>query len=366
MADPRLQKLAHVLVHHSLEIKPDDKFLLLSPAIAAPLAQEIYREAIRAGAHVTPSLTMERFQEIFLREASPEQLSHSSEYLNFCYNHFDVIFTIFAEENTKSLSAIDPKRIGMFRAARASASRRMMERSANGELRWGLTLYPTQAHAMDAGMSLSDYEDFVFNAGLLDQDDPIAAWNQVQVEQQRIVDFLMAHDEIHIVAPGTDLTYRVGGRTWISCYGKENFPDGEVFTGPIEDSVNGHVHFTFPAVYQSNEVEDVKLTFRDGKVVESSAGKGEAFLTGMLNLDAGARYVGEVAFGLNYGIKRFTKNTLFDEKLGGTMHMALGASYPETGGVNQSGLHWDMVCDLHEGKVYADGKLCYENGEFLI
>ncbi len=215
-------------------------------------------------------------------------------------------------------------------------------------------------------MSLSDYEDFVYGAGKLDLDDPVTAWQAVRAEQQRIADFLEQHDEIHIVAPGTDITYRVGGRKWINCAGTENFPDGEVFSGPIEDSVNGTVLFSYPAVYDGNEVEDVRLTFRAGRVIEARAGRGLDFLNAMLDSDAGARTLGEAAFGLNYDIQRFSKETLFDEKIGGTMHMALGASLPESGGVNESGLHWDMVCDLREGKVYADGQLCYDAGRFIV
>jgi aminopeptidase len=227
-------------------------------------------------------------------------------------------------------------------------------------------MFPTQAHAQDAGMSLSDYEDFVFGAGMLDQEDPVAAWRKVYEEQQRVVDFLGQRNEIHIIAPDTDITYRAGGRKWINCAGTENFPDGEVFTSPIEDSVNGKVRFTYPAIYLGNEVEDVRLIFRDGNVVESSASRGLDFLNAMLDTDAGARFLGEAAFGLNYNITGFTGGTLFDEKIGGTMHLALGASLPETGGKNESGLHWDMVCDLREGKVYADGQLCYEHGKFII
>jgi aminopeptidase len=194
----------------------------------------------------------------------------------------------------------------------------------------------------------------------------VAAWHKVHEEQQQVVNFLDQHNEIHIVAPNTDITYRVGGRKWINCAGTENLPDGEVFSGPIEDSVTGTVCFSYPAVYDGNEVEDVRLAFQNGKVVESSASRGLDFLNAMLDTDPGARFVGEVAFGLNYNIKRFMKETLFDEKTGGTMHMALGASLPETGGKNESGLHWDMVCDLRQGKVYADGQLCYENGKFII
>jgi aminopeptidase len=366
MSDPRHQKLAKVLVNYSLRLKPGDRFVIRSSAVAEPLIREVYREAIKAGAHVTLLLSLPDLNEIFFKEASDAQLTHISDFQKLRVEEADADLYIWAEHNTKSLSGIDPKRLAMAEAASAPLTRRFLERFAARELRWCGTLFPTHASAQDAGMSLSDYEDFVFGACLLDQDDPAAAWQKVQAEQQRVIDFLSQHDEIHIVAPGTDLTYRVGGRTWINCDGQANFPDGEVFTGPIEDSVNGTVSFTYPAIHHANEVENVRLTFRDGKVIEASASRGLNFLNAMLDSDAGARYVGEVAFGLNYGIKQFTRNTLFDEKIGGTMHMALGASLPESGGRNESGLHWDMVCDLREGKVYADGQLCYEAGRFTI
>ncbi|GCE26454.1 aminopeptidase [Dictyobacter alpinus] len=366
MADPRLQKLAKVLVNYSLAIQPGERFILKGPAIAAPLIKEIYREALRAGAHVSTLISIEGMNEIFFNEASEEQLQYVSPFNEFQINHYDTQLIIIADENTRALSNTDPQKQALHSAAQANISKRFIERAASNELRWSLTLYPTQAHAMDAGMSLSDYENFVFDAGLLDQDDPVAAWKKVQEEQQHIADYLDKHNEIHIVAPGTDLTYRVGGRKWINCAGDKNFPDGEVFTGPIEDSANGYVNFSYPAVYNGNEVENVRLVFKDGKVVESSADRGEDFLNAMLDMDAGSRFLGEVAFGLNYNVKRFTKEILFDEKIGGTMHMALGAGFPETGSSNESGLHWDMVCDLHEGKVFADGELCYENGKFII
>jgi aminopeptidase len=366
MADPRHQKLAKVLVHYSLKLKPGDKLSINASEVAAPLVREVYREAIHAGAHVNTFIALDGLHEIFIKEASDEQLDHISEYDQFTSEYFDAFLTIWSEQNTRAMSSVDPKRIAKRRAARSKLMKRELERMAAGEIRWCGTLYPTHAHAQDARMSLSAYEDFVYGAGLLDLEDPIEAWRKVHVEQQRIADFLMQHDEIHIVAPGTDLTYRVGGRKWINCAGTENFPDGEIFSGPIEDSVNGTVRFSYPAIYDGNEVEDVRLTFRDGKIIESSASRGLDFLNAMLDSDAGARYVGEVAFGLNYNIKDFTCDTLFDEKIGGTMHMAMGASLPESGGVNESGLHWDMVCDLREGKVYADGQLCYENGRFII
>lgn len=366
MADPRHQKLAKVLIHYSLHLKAGEKFLLGGPDIAAPLLREVYREAIRVGAHVTTHIDLDGLSEIALRESSEEQLTHVSELDKYLNEYFDAQLFIMGEQNTRALSSIDPKRMAMQSSSHAELSKRFLERAANNEMRWCLTLFPTQAHAMDAGMSLSEYEDFVYSAGLLDAEDPAAEWQKINEQQQHIADFLNKCNEIHIVAPDTDITYRVGGRKWISCAGDANFPDGEVFTGPIENSVNGTVRFSYPAIYNGNEVEDVRLTFRDGKVVEASAVRGLDFLNAMLDMDEGARFLGEVAFGLNYNVKRFTKELLFDEKIGGTMHMALGESYPETGGVNESGLHWDMVCDLHQGKVYADGTLCYENGKFLI
>ena len=366
MTDPRHQKLAKVLIHYSLALKPGDKLLIGCPSFAEPLIQELYREALRAGAYVRPRIRLEGLQEIFFKEASDEQLTAIPEIEKLEHEFYNVELSIWGSQNTKNLSGIDPKRIAKNREAHSEFFKRDLYRMAKGELRWCGTMFPTHAHAQDAGMSLSDYEDFVYNAGLLNEDDPVAGWRKVHAQQQRVVDFLDQRDEIHIIAPGTDITYKVGGRKWINCAGTENFPDGEVFSGPIEHSVNGTVHFNYPAIYDGNEVEDVRLTFRDGKVIESSASKGLHFLNAMLDTDAGARFLGEVAFGLNYNIKQFSKDTLFDEKIGGTMHMALGASLPESGGVNESGLHWDMVCDLRAGKVYADGNLCYESGKFII
>jgi aminopeptidase len=215
-------------------------------------------------------------------------------------------------------------------------------------------------------MSLGDYAAFVFGAGLLDHADPIASWRKVSVTQQRLVDHLNGKKDYRVVAAnGTDLRMSVAGNTWVNCDGHENFPDGEVFTGPVVDSVEGTVVFSFPAVHLGREVNDVRLTFRNGKVVDASASKGEDFLFKMLDMDAGSRALGECAIGTNYGITEFTRNTLFDEKIGGTVHFALGAGYPETGNTNQSGLHWDMVVDLRKGGyVEIDGEKISIDGKF--
>lgn len=367
MTDPRLEKLASVLVNYSLKIRPGDRLSIEAPDVAAPLVRAVYREALRAGAlEVIPSIRLAGLGEILLKEANEEQLVHISEHDRYVGEYFDAVLTIWAEENTRARSRIDPTRIAKRNEARAELMKRSLERIASGKARWCGTLFPTHGHAQDARMSLSEYEDFVYGAGLLEQEHPVAAWRKIAEEQQRIAEYLERHDEIHIVAPETDITYRAGGRKWINCAGTENFPDGEVFTGPIENSVNGTVYFRYPSLYHGNEVVGIRLTFKGGKVIESSAERGQDFLNAMLDMDAGSRTLGEAAFGLNYQIQEATGDTLFDEKIGGTMHMALGASLPESGGINDSALHWDLVCDLHEGKVYADGELCYENGHFLI
>jgi aminopeptidase len=253
--------------------------------------------------------------------------------------------------------------------------KRFLQRAADGELRWSGTLFPTQASAQDAERGLTEYEDFVFRAGLLHMDDPAAEWRKIHDRQARVCEYLNTKKEVHFRVPphaghdGTDLRVSVDGATWINCGGKENFPDGEVFAGP--QGVEGHVNYTFPAVYQGREVQGVRLAFKDGRVVDASASKNEEYLITMLDQDAGARGLGEIAIGTNYAIKEFTKNTLCDEKIGGTFHAACGAGYPESGSTNESGLHWDMVCDLrdHEGlpggTIEADGEVFYRNGRFL-
>lgn len=366
MADPRHEKLAKVLIHYSLAVKPGEKVLLSAPPAAAPLLKAAYREALRVGAFVSTRIVLPELREIFLKEASDEQIAYISDIQMHEVDYYDATLHIMAETNTRTLSGADLARMAKYSAARVTLDTREDARVAAGEFRWCLTLFPTDAHAQDAGMSLSDFEDFVYGAGLIDQDDPVAGWQAQAARQQRLVDFLNQHDVIRVVAPGTDISYRVGGRKWINCDGKVNFPDGEIFSAPVEDSVNGVVTFTYPAVYAGHEVEGVRLTFEQGKVVDAHAERGEDFLLAMLDTDEGSRRLGEVAFGTNYNIQRFTKELLFDEKIGGTMHMALGASYGETGGKNVSGLHWDMVCNLHEGKVYADDVLCYENGQFTV
>ncbi len=366
MRDPRLEKLAGVLVNYSVGVKPGQLVRISGPPVAQPLILELYRKAVEAGGHPFVRMAPEDLSEIMLKSGSDEQLKYLNPINLFEYEKIDCSIGIWAEENTKALSNCDPKKLGLTQAARKPLLETFMKRAAAGALKWAGTQFPCQAAAQDAEMSLTEYEDFVFSAGLLDRDDPVAAWKKVSERQQRLVDFLNGKKDYHVVAAnGTNVRLCVAGMTWINCDGHENFPDGEVFTGPVIDSVDGQINFSFPAVHHGRECDGVKLTFRNGKVVDASATKGEEFLISMLDMDGGSRFLGECAIGTNYNITRYTKNTLFDEKIGGTVHFALGAGYPETGNRNESGLHWDMVVDLREGGyVEIDGQKINVDGKF--
>jgi aminopeptidase len=242
-----------------------------------------------------------------------------------------------------------------------------MKRAAEGEFRWCYTLFPTSAYASEAEMSLADYEDFYYGACLATDDDPVGAWARTSEETKRLADWIQGRSEVHVTGDGTDLRLGIEGRRFIAADGEHNMPDGEFFTGPVEDSVNGDVTFSYPAVYGGREVAGVKLRFKDGKVVDASAERNEDFLITMLDTDEGARRLGELGIGTNYGIDRFTKEILLDEKIGGTIHLAVGMSYPETGGTNSSAVHWDMVCDLRQGgRITVDGEELQSNGKFSV
>ena len=366
MRDPRLEKLADVLVNYSVGVKKGDLVRISGPVGAQALVAEIYRKVLVAGGHPAVRMDEEQLTEIFLKHATDEQLQFVDPITKFTTETIDCSIGIWAEQNTKALSNIDPKRIGLQQAARKPILETFMRRAAEGKLRWCGTQFPTQACAQDAEKSLAEYEDFVFSAGHIDKPDPVAVWKQISQSQQRLADYLNGKKEYRVVAAnGTDVRMSVESRRWINCDGHENFPDGEVFTGPVIESVNGQINFSFPAVHHGREVQDVKLTFRDGKVVDASASKGEEFLNSMLDMDAGSRFLGECAIGTNYNITQYSRNTLFDEKIGGTVHFALGAGYPETGNTNQSGLHWDMVVDLRKGgHLEIDGERFNLNGLF--
>jgi len=374
MRDPRIDRLADVIVGYSTKVKKGDLVGIRSDPIAMPLIEAVFEKCLKVGAHPYWEATASGLDDLLLEHASDEQLAYLSPLQMQSIETLDVRIVFWAEVNTKSMSRVDASKQRLRSAARSPYMKRFMERTADGDLRWCGTLFPTAASAQDAEMSLKQYEDFVFAAGMLHLDDPAAAWQKLAERQQRAVDWLNTKKQLHFRAParnghdGTDLRVSVDGATWINCCGEQNFPDGEVFTGP--QGVDGHVNYTFPAVHNGREVDGIRLAFKGGRVVDASARRNEEFLIAMLDQDEGARNLGEIAIGTNYSIKECSRNTLFDEKIGGTFHAAVGAGYPESGNSNESGLHWDMVCDLRPdaggGSITADGEEFFRDGRFLF
>ncbi len=367
MADPRIEKLAKTLVDYSVAVRNGDRVLVNGSVIAEPLLKEIYARVLQAGGHPLMTVSLPGTDEIFFRYASDEQLKHVPKPLELIMETYDVRISVIAESNTKALSNVEPGKIVLQERARTELMRTFMRRSAAKELRWTVAPFPTNAFAQDAEMSLSEYEDFVYGACLPDMDDPVGYWQGFSAHQEKIVTWLKDKASVYIKGPETDLHLSIAGRSFVNCDGHYNMPDGEIFTGPVEDSIEGKVYFSYPAIYKGREVTGVRLWFEHGKVVKASADKNEDFLLQTLDTDAGSRYVGEFAIGTSQGITRFTREILFDEKIGGSFHMALGAGYPETGSKNESAIHWDMICDLRQGgEIFVDNKSFYRNGAFVI
>ena len=367
MRDPRVARLGELVVNYSLGLQPGKVLRIDAPPVSAPLAIEIYRAALAAGAHPYVDLQLERLPELLLAEANDEQLEYVSPIALAELEFVDAITTIWSESNTRALTHADPERHQRLISASQQLAKRRWQRMSAGELGWLGVHFPTEAHAQDAQMSLAEYERFVFRACHVEEPgDPVAHWQGVREELRSRAEALAEARELRIVGPGTDLKVGVEGRRWQPADGRYNMPDGEVYTSPLETVTEGEISFAFPALFHGREVTGIQLRFEDGAVVETQATRGQEHLEAMLDMDDGARRLGEVAFGLNYEIDRFTQNTLFDEKIGGTMHVALGSAFTDLGGLNESALHWDLVCDLREdGEVYADGELVWQAGRFL-
>ena len=365
MTDTRVTKMAQTIARYSVSLKPGERFLVLTSVPGMALAAEVYREALALGALPVVRTLHPELDELLYRYGNDDQVRFVPEYEKQELESLNARLVIRGDENVMTLAGIDPARLTIGRQARRPLLERMMARKAAGELKNCLTQYPTNASAQEAGMSLADYEEFVFRACFADRDDPIEAWLELSRQQQAYVDLLNNVKTLKVEGPGTDLALSVDGRKWVNSDGKANFPSGEVFTGPVEDSVNGRVRFDVPTLFSGQPVENIELEFKAGRVVAARAERGDQMLQSALDTDAGSRFLGEFAFGLNYGISRATRNILFDEKIGGTIHMAIGAGYPETGSQNRSAIHWDMIKDMKQGVVLADGRPVYESGRFI-
>ncbi|MGI9050091.1 MAG: aminopeptidase [Rubrobacteraceae bacterium] len=360
MRDERLEKLARVLVDYSVGAGGREQVVLSGGAGAEPLIKEVYKRLLDVGAFPVPQIALPGVQELFFEHARDLHYEKTPPISRAIYEEADAFISIMAPANTRALAGVDPAK----QQAIGKRDRALQEIVLEKD-RWILTLFPTEALAQESDMSLTDYENFVFGTMALSEDDPVGFWREKSKEQGRLIERLEQASEVRILGPDTDLKLSIEGRKFINGCGTHNMPCGEVFTGPVEDSAEGTVYFGAPVAVGGREVSGVHLRFEKGRVVEASAEKGEEYLKTMLDADEGARYLGELGIGTNYGIRRATRNILFDEKLGGTVHLAVGRSYASTGGKNDSSVHWDLICDLREGgELYADGELIEKDGVF--
>ena len=367
LKDERVEKLADVLTAYSLPIETGQQAVIEGTTLGEPLMLALYERLLTRGAHVMLRPVFPQAAPIFYGSAGDAQLDHLWEPDRWIFENFDARFVVLSEANTRQLSRVDPAKQARVSRTRKPLLDLAMRRTAAKDFRWLATLFPTEGYAIDAGMSLADYEDFYYRACMIDKPDPVAEWKSMATRHQRLLDWMKGRNLVHIEGEGTDLFLEVGGRVFEEASGTINFPDGEFFTGPIEDRTRGVVSFSFPAIWQGKSVEGIQLVFEEGRVVSATARTNEEFLLQMIDIDDGARVLGELGIGTNYGIKQFTGSILLDEKIGGTVHLALGASYPETGGVNDSAIHWDMVCDLRRGgRITVDGDLLMEDGKLLV
>ena len=369
MINPFYEKLANLVVNYSIKVKKGDRVVIEGPTIAEELFLALYFEIIKAGGHPLLFPEIKGAKELFYKYASEEQLLFLDNVIKVMRKEVDCYIRIWGDYNTHKLSLIDPKIIAKHRGS--PELRELMAmffgRRAKGDLRWVGIPFPCQSFAQEANMDLFSYIEFVKKALFLDKEEPVQEWSKMEKNQENIVEYLNNVDKIQVIGEDTDLTLSVKGRKWLNCSGQANLPDGEIFTGPIENSVNGHIRFTYPGIFSNREIENIFLEFNEGKVVNYSADKGEDQLKEILKIENADR-LGEFAIGTNFGITQFTKHMLFDEKIGGTLHCALGLGFGQTGSKNESAIHWDILKDmkLSGSKIIADGKVIYEEGNLLI
>jgi len=368
LTDPRILKLARILVDHSAAVQAGDRVAIETTINAEALVREVYALVLQRGGHPHMLLNLPDQDRLFFTHASDAQLDFTPTFQKLVTEQFEVYIRIRADVDTRALREVSPDRQSRWQKAMAPVRNTMLRRGGDKSLRWALTQYPTEAYAKEAGLTFEEYQDFLYGACHADDNtpDPVAYWGEIHEKQKKIIQRIEGHDNVRLLGPNVDLSLSIKGRKFNNSHGRHNMPDGEIYTGPVEHSVNGWVKFTYPAIYQGRGVEGVELHFENGRVSHATAAQGEDFLLTMIDSDAGARYLGEFAIGTNFEINRFTRNILFDEKLGGTFHVALGAGYPETGSLNTSVIHWDLICDLRQdSEIRVDGVVIYRDGQFV-
>jgi aminopeptidase len=374
MTDPRTERMATLLVGYSAALQSGQRVLIEAETAAEPLVRALFERSLEAGAHPFLSIclagmdTYTGLDDSFLRLASGAQLDQPPLFHELAYREFDSRLRIYSSSNTRILMRSDRSRAARRQRAVQNLLRTQVDRGARGEFRWVTTIFPTVGHAHDAEMSLTEFESYVFGGCHVEDDgDPIAYWRSVADRQQAWVEAFRGKRRVELHGPDCDLRMSIEGRTFLNSCGTHNMPDGEIFTGPVESSAEGWVRFRYPLVHKGREVEGVELKFEQGQVVRWSAEKNQAYLEEMLHTDPGARFLGEFGIGTNDSLQHLTRNILLDEKIGGTIHLALGAGYPDTGSENRSAIHWDMLCDMrHDSEIRVDGETIYRNGAFVV
>jgi len=366
MRDLRLEKLAKLVVEYSTGVKKGDRVYIRGEECSIPFITAVAGEVIKKGGIVHPIITVQEIAELKYKYGTDEQLKTPDRFFEILADEADVCITVLSKKNTRNLTNISPDKIKLNALANKDSRTKYMKRAGDGSLRWCITQFPVQGDAQEASMSLSEYEDFVYSScHINEKDDPVETWNKIRKYQEKWCQYMNGKKRMRIVSKDTDIDVNIEGRTWENCCGLLNMPDGEIYTSPVESDINGHIRFSYPGIYNGKEIENIYMEVENGRVVKATADKGEKLLQTLLDTDEGSRFFGEVAIGTNYGIKKFTKNILFDEKIGGTVHMAIGSALPQAGGVNQSAIHWDMLCGMEYGKIYVDGELIYENGHLI-
>lgn len=363
-----LQKYADLLVNYSVSIQPGERVLIKAPIIAEPLVREIYRETLKAGGIPVTDFEFQGQHRFLLEHGQGEQLQYVSPvYIEAVEQYEAYIFVRGTENHSEMATTSQKEKSKLYRDAHAPYRETYFQRTATRDLKRTLCEYPTHGSAQLAGMAFEEYQDFIFNACNLYAENPRKEWLKVRAKQQQIVDLLNSRTNIRYKSDKTDISFNTEGRKWINSDGQTNMPSGEVYTSPVENSVNGIIYFDYPVVQMGKYVEGVTLWVKDGQIQKWEAKQGQSVLDYVFNEIEGSRYFGEAAIGTNFNINRFTKNILFDEKIGGTVHMAIGQSYLQAGGKNQSNIHWDMIADMTQnGEIYADEELIYKNGHFLF
>jgi len=353
MVDQRIAKTAQILVEHSARVKKGEVVEIAGGPETAPLIQEIYRLCIKKGAFPRVEVGIPKLAYYYYHYASHEQLTNFPKIAHYIAHNTDAYIGLGGTTNTRELSTIPPKKLVLRRKVTERINKIYLKK------KWVIFEYPTPALAQEADMSLEEFEDFVYGAVIQD-------WKKEEKRQTKLKKILDRGRRVRIVGKNTDIQFSIAGRQAIKSYGLYNMPSGEVFIAPVETTTEGHIEYSFPAIYSGKEVDGITLEFKKGKVVHFSAKKNVSLLKEMLAIDRGASYLGEFGIGTNYRIKNFVKQILFDEKIGGTIHLALGMAYEMGGGRNKSALHWDMIKDLRKGgEVYVDGKIIQKNGKFV-